>query len=58
MGAKTHVRSWAMPWSSLPEPAPPMTLGERLQAIVARLGCIGITGLLLAGLVIGSMIAL
>lgn len=36
-----------MPWSDLPDPIPPMTPGERVQAIVARLGCLGVSGLLI-----------
>jgi hypothetical protein len=42
-----------MPWSQLPDPAPPMPPTERLQAIVARLGCLGVTGLLVAAALVG-----
>lgn len=36
-----------MPWSDPPDPVPPMTVAERAQAIVARLGCLGVSGLLI-----------
>lgn len=42
-----------MPWSDLPDPVPPMTRRERAQAVVSRLDCIGITGFILAGLIVG-----
>lgn len=43
-----------MPWCDLPDPVPPMTSGERLQAIVARQGCLGITGLIVLAAIVAS----
>jgi hypothetical protein len=47
-----------MPWSDLPDPFPQMTPTERVQAVLARLGCIGITGIILAGVIVGSTMLL
>lgn len=41
-----------MPWSDLPDPVPPMTPGDRLQAILARLGCLGVTGLIIFAVIL------
>lgn len=45
-----------MPWSDLPDPVPQMTAGERVQAVVARLGCLGISGLVIFALIVGSTV--
>ena len=36
-----------MPWSDLPDPVPPMTPVQRVQAFVSRIGCLGVSGLLI-----------
>ena len=40
-----------MPWSSLPDPIPPMTIRERVMATLGNLGCLGVAGLLIAALI-------
>lgn len=42
-----------MPWSSLPDPIPPMTIRERVSATLGNLGCVGIVGLFVAALILG-----
>ncbi|HYC66630.1 hypothetical protein [Brevundimonas sp.] len=36
-----------MPWSDLPDPVPPLTPSERVRAALSRLGCVGVSGLLI-----------
>jgi len=40
-----------MPWSDAPDPIPPMTPRERVRAVLGRLGCVGVLGLLTALLI-------
>jgi len=42
-----------MPWSDLPDPVPPMTPREWLAAVFARLGCVGVVGLLVFAFILG-----